>query len=112
MVAMIVIQWTEKGIPLIVPGTGPPLLSDFLVTDVQDYWPRIREINQVMDRYGRGEAIEPVNFYGNVYQLKLGRETAVLTNMFASDIPPETILFTDFKAMFEIWVAALRSRER
>ena len=106
---MIIIEWSEHGTPHVLAGSGPPLLSDFLATDVQDYWPRIEEITTVIERCRRGEALEPVSFYGNVYELKLGCEKAILANLFDASIAPESHPFSDFKVMFEVWVAALRS---
>ena len=109
---MILVEWDDNGRPRVVPGTGPPLLSDFLQTDIQDYWPGIDEIAKAIEqRRGRPEE-QAVSFYGNVYELKLGPEHVTVINSYDESVPPETISFAEFVRTFEAWVAALRSHSQ
>jgi hypothetical protein len=105
---MILVDWDNEGRPRIIPGTGPPLLSDFLQTDVQDYWPRIEEISAAIEKCRNSRETYAVSFYGNVYELKLGPEKVTVRNAYDSSVPAEVGSFSEFIRTFEAWVAALR----
>jgi hypothetical protein len=76
------------------------VLADFLATDVQDYRPRIDEINAVLLRQGSGV------FIGNGYELILSAKQAVLRHTQARHAPVKIKLGV-FKSAFDAWVAAL-----
>ena len=109
---MILVEWDNQQRPRVVPGTGPPLLSDFLQTDVQDYWPRIEEISAAIEKRRNSQEAHAVSFYGNVYELTIGPESVTVSNVYDNSVSSEVSSFSDFIRTFEAWVAALRSHSQ
>jgi hypothetical protein len=76
------------------------ILADFLATDVQDYRPRIAEIQAVLA--SKSHAV----FVGNAFELTLSGTQAVIRHT-QGRRGPATYALADFAAAFRAWVDGL-----
>jgi hypothetical protein len=80
--------------------THADILADFLATDVQDYRPRIAEIQAALA--AKTHAV----FVGNAFELMLSETQAVIRHTHGRH-NPVTYALADFAAGFHAWVEAL-----
>ena len=80
--------------------TNADILADFLATDVQDYRPRIAEIQAAL-----GAKTHAV-FVGNAFELMLSETQAVIRHTNGRH-NPATYARADFAAAFGAWVGGL-----
>ena len=103
---MIEITRTPEGSLRVTPGMVPPLLADFLETDIGLYTPRAEEILAALQDKGRAAE---VSFYGNLYALRVTATEAFLNGLF-----DETLMLTvsldQLEAVVSQWHAALLGR--
>lgn len=76
------------------------ILADFLATDVQDYRPRIAEIQAAL------AAKSPAVFVGNAFELTLSTTQAVIRHQHGRH-NPATYALDDFASAFHAWVEKL-----
>lgn len=101
---MIEITRSADGRLRVTPGTVPPLLADFLETDIGLYHPRAEEILAVLadsDRKTR------VSFYGNLYALHIGVTEAIIEGLF-EESPALTLPLKQLETGVRRWHRALR----
>lgn len=80
--------------------TNADILADFLATDVQDYHPRIAEIQAALA--SKFHAV----FVGNAFELMLSETQAVIRHTHGRH-NPATYALADFAAAFRTWVDGL-----
>jgi hypothetical protein len=80
--------------------TQADILADFLATDVQDYRPRIAEIQAALAT--KSHAV----FVGNAFELRLSETQAVIRHQHGRH-NPTTYALADFADAFHAWVEKL-----
>jgi hypothetical protein len=103
---MIEITPTPDGRLRVTSGTVPPLLADFLETDIGLYTPRAEEILAALRDKGRAAE---VSFYGNLYALRVGATEAALSGLFDETLTL-TVSLDQLEAVVSQWRAALLGR--
>jgi hypothetical protein len=103
---MIEITPTPEGSLRITPGMVPPLLADFLETDIGLYTPRAEEILTALRDTNRAAE---VSFYGNLYSLRVTATEAALSGLFDETLTL-TVSLDQLEAVVSQWHAALLGR--
>ncbi|MGF1641736.1 MAG: hypothetical protein ACFCUO_12370 [Rhodospirillales bacterium] len=88
------------------PGAFPPLLADFLETDVRDDPDRCGELRTALARARGGE---PFEAFGNLYVLSVDAGGAVIRNAYDHGAPPLRLSLSALEAALAAWCAGLAS---
>ncbi len=103
---MIEIIRTQEGGFRVTPGAVPPLLADFLETDIGLYTPRAEEILAALADKNRAAE---VSFFGNLYALRLTSSDAIISGLFDETLSL-TVSLEQLEALVSQWHAALLGR--
>jgi hypothetical protein len=87
-----------------VPGAFPPLLADFLETDVRENPGRCDRLLADLAEARRGK---PFEAYGNLYVLAVGPDGAVIENGSDETVPPLRISLDTLEKALTAWRAAM-----
>ena len=94
----------DRGRLRAVPGAFPPLLADFLETDVRDNPGRC---NELLDGLARARRGTPFEAYGNLYVLSAGPDGAVIRNGYDEGVPLLRLSLDTLHNALAAWRAAM-----
>jgi hypothetical protein len=87
-----------------VPGAFPPLLADFLETDVRENPDRCDELIADLAEARKGAQFEA---YGNLYVLSARPDGAVIRNGYDESAPPLRLSLDGLEQALSAWRAAM-----
>jgi hypothetical protein len=94
----------DRGRMHAVPGAFPPLLADFLETDVRENPGRCDQLLEDLAEARRGK---PFEAYGNLYVLGAGPDGAVIKNGYDETTPPLRLSLDTVEQALTAWRAAM-----
>ena len=94
----------DRGRLRAVPGTFPPLLADFLETDVRENPGRC---DQLLGNLARARQGTPFEAYGNLYVLAAGPDGASIRNDYDETVPALRLSLDALEQALSVWRAAM-----
>ncbi len=82
----------------------PPLLADFLETDVAENPDRCDHLLAGLELARDGQ---PFRAYGNIYELAAGPDGAEIRNGYDETVPPLHLSLDELEAMLALWRQAM-----
>ena len=94
----------DRGRLRVVPGAFPPLLADFLETDVRE---NPGHCGQLLEDLAAARRGKPFEAYGNLYVLGAGADGAVIENGYDDSAPSLVVTLDELEAALETWRRAI-----
>jgi len=94
----------DRGRLRTTPGAFPPLLADFLETDVRENPGRCDELLGNLAQARQGSSFEA---YGNLYELSAGPNGAMIRNAYEETVPSLRLTLEGLERALSAWRAAM-----
>jgi hypothetical protein len=94
----------DRGRLRAVPGAFPPLLADFLETDVRE---NPGHCDRLLANLAEARRGKPFEAYGNLYALAAGADGAVIENGSDETVPPLRLSLDTLEKALTAWRAAM-----
>ena len=94
----------DRGRLRVVPGAFPPLLADFLETDVRE---NPGHCGQLLEDLAAARRGKPFEAYGNLYVLSAGPDGAVIENGYDETVRPLRLSLDALEQALNAWRAVM-----